>query len=181
MRVQRGYCEPGHVVVGLRCDGLEVGPGEMEATLRRPTSQCRRLEIYTGSQSDLVADAMRQSSLALNEAASQHHQIVEMLSAGRVTDGVAQLARSLEIWKGVHDAISQSVRMLGIAPADLVIEGRSLDELIVEPRELLMNVKSALEARDYVLLADILQYEFDVVVARWQSIIAELLRRAESA
>jgi hypothetical protein len=135
IRVQKGYCEPGHVVVSLRCDGLEVGPGEMEATLSRSTRQCRRLEIYTGSQAGLVADAMKQAAIALNDAASRHHQVVELLSAGRIPEGIAELARSLDIWKGVHDAIGQSVLMLGIVPDDIMLDGQTLSEIIVEPKE----------------------------------------------
>lgn len=177
--VQRTHCDPGSIVVGLRCDGLEIPPGEMEEMLRRPVASCGRLEIFTGTQGAVVRDVMQQAAAALDQADRRHAEIAEMLTSGRVTEGVGELAKSLDIWRQVHDAIAQSLQMLGLTGDEIAVGGRSLIEVVGEPKELLLTVKSALEAQDYVLLADVLQYEFGEAVANWQAIIAEIARRAE--
>jgi hypothetical protein len=52
--------------------------------------------------------------------------------------------------------------------------------MIGKPKNVLLQIKSALQARDHVLLADILQYEFSEVTKSWHDLIAGLRREAEN-
>ena len=64
--------------------------------------------------------------------------------------------------------------MLGLNANTLDIEGEPLASLLDKPRQVLQQIKEALVAQDYVLLADILQYELGDVSEQWRTITAYL-------
>jgi hypothetical protein len=79
----------------------------------------------------------------------------------------------------IHEAMGKSIEMLQIDVEQATVNDKRLIELIVKPKETLLQVKEALQARDYVLLADILQYEFPEVLEQWRALLGKLKREAE--
>ena len=61
------------------------------------------------------------------------------------------------------------------------IEGKKADELLSEFAAQLRTVKEALENRDYVQLADILQYELQDVAPRWQCLLDQVVEQIDAA
>lgn len=177
-QVQADYCAPDQIIVSLRCDGLEMTGSEMTARLSQPASLVQRLEVFTGSPSQLVAEAMVQSAAALTDTEGERRRAADLLTEGNVSDGVALLGEVLRVYQQIHDAVSKSLQMLDLDARAVMIEGRTLQECFEAPTELLQQVKQALLAQDHVLLADILQYEFDDVVTQWQAAVADLRQRA---
>ena len=69
--------------------------------------------------------------------------------------------------------------MLGIDPENIMIQNESFETVISKPKEILLQIKKALQSQDHVLLADILQYEFKEVTDQWHLIIARIRQEAE--
>ncbi len=174
--LQVNVCNPGEVVVGVRCDGKEVGPNEMAATLAKSVAMFSKLEVFTSTPQKLVVDAMSQASLALNETEAACQRIADMLTRGDTADGISELGDCLGVWKKIHDAVSQAIQMLQLDPEQLKVEQEPLLEVINRPKDVLLEIKQALESQDHVLLADIMQYEFGDVTGKWHGLI-DLLRR----
>ena len=177
-QVQADRCARGRIIVSLRCDGLEMTGNEMVARLREPASSVQRLEVFTGSPSGLVAEAMVQSAVALTDTEGERRRAADLLTEGNISDGVALLGDVLRVYQQIHDAVSKSLQMLELDAREVMIDGRSLQECFEAPTELLQQIKQALMAQDHVLLADILQYEFEDVVTQWQAAVADLRQRA---
>ena len=177
--VQGGCCAPGRIIVSLRCDGLEMTGSEMTARLSQPASAIQRLEVFTGTTSELVAEAMTQAAAALTDTEGERRRAAELLTEGNISDGVALLGQVLRVYQQIHDAVSKSLQMLELDAREVMIEERTLQECFEAPTELLQQIKQALLAQDHVLLADILQYEFDDVVTQWQAAVADLRQRAQ--
>ena len=63
----------------------------------------------------------------------------------------------------------------------IAVNDEPLMDLISRPKDVLLQIKDALQSRDYVLLADILQYEFHEVTEQWQAVIGRLHELAEDS
>lgn len=174
--VQSDLTTPDKLIVALKCDGREV-PGEsMAETLGTPVAELRRLEVFTSTREALVIEAMNQASASLDNAEAECHRIAGLLTEGKSADGIGALGECLTVWQQIHDAVSKSVRMLDVDLDAALAEGDRLADLIAKPKDVLLQIKQALQAKDHVLLADILEYEFQDVTQQWHAVV-DLVRQ----
>ena len=64
-------------------------------------------------------------------------------------------------------------------PARCALQGRDIMQLLVEIRTKLTEIKDAIEARDYVLLGDILRYELDEPLQSWENMLNAFIEHVE--
>lgn len=179
--VQTAYCPSRHVVIGLRCDGRDINSEGMSETLRKPASSFQRVEVFTGTKAQLVADAMEQASASLTDSEKACRQAADLFTAGNTVDGATALGECLRVWQQVHEAVGKSIEILEIDVKERTIGDAPVDEVISRPKQTLTQIKEALEVRDHVLLADTLQYELQEVTSMWHDIIAWLRQEAFDA
>ncbi len=179
--VQARLCGPERMVVALRCDGEDIPAGEMEATLLEPTLAFKRLEVFTVAKQALVADAMLQASTSLEQTAAQCQSMADLLIEGKTADAIQALGECLAVWQQIHQAVAQSIEVLQLDVERTMVDGQPLLNLITGPKEALLQIKQALVSKDYVLLADLLRYEFDDVTSSWRALIAWLEQEAQAA
>jgi len=178
--IQSSVCSADRVVIGLRCDGRDIPADAMLDTLGKPATSFERLDVITGSRAELVADAMAQASTCLLETEGSCRRVAELLTEAKTVEAAEMLGDCLRVWQQVYDAVGKSIEMLQLDPERTTINDESLVDLIGRPKNVLLQIKSALQARDHVLLADILQYEFGEVTKSWHDLIAGLRREAEN-
>ncbi len=169
----------GRMVVGLRCDGTEVPSGEMAATLQKPAASFDRLDVSTSTRGELVAEAMSQASTALLQTETEIQRIADLLTEGKNGEGMPALGKCMSVWQQMNDAVNKSIQILELDAQKMLIGDEAMADILAKPMEVLLQVKQALESKDYVLLADTLQYEFGDVTQQWHSVIAEIRREAE--
>ena len=177
--IQSKVCRQGQLVVGVRCDGQDVPTGAMSKTLQNHMDAYERLEITTGTTDQLVTEAMNQAATCLTETESACQQVATLLKQGNTVDAVETLGECLRIWQQIHDAVAKSIEILEIDPDEAMIEGATLIEVVGKPKATLVAVRDALKSHDYVLLADVLEYEFADVTDAWRSLIGKLQHEAE--
>jgi len=169
--VQSDLTPPDKLIVAFKCDGKEVLGETMAETLSTPVASLRRLEVFTSTKEALVIEAMNQATASLDDAEAECHRIAGLLTEGRTTDGIGALGQCLTVWQQIHDAVSKSVCMLEVDLDAALAEGDRLADLIAKPRDVLVQIKQALQAKDHVLLADILEYEFQDVTQQWHAVV----------
>lgn len=177
-QVQARLCEPGQMVVRVRCNGEDVPPGEMEPTMREASSAFDKLEVFTSTRAALVNEAMQQASATLEQTGDECTSIATAINEGRTTDAIDSLRDCLGVWQQIHEATCRSIELLELDPTKTEVDGEPLEKLITGPKEVLLQIKQALVAQDYVLLADVLRYEFDDVITQWQRLITHLEQQA---
>lgn len=177
--VQADYCLPPRILVGVRCDGVEVAGAAMASTLSRPTGSFELLEVFTGSCAEWVADAMNQASASLEEAEGVTQNVAELLTEGRAVEGIERLGECLRIWQRIHDAVVKSLVWLRQDPEQVMVRDEPLVTALQRPKDVLLQIKGALQAQDHVLLADVLQFEFAEVSDLWRLMIARIRREAD--
>ena len=178
--LQSEVCGPERMVVTLRCDGRDVPPHTMAEILQKPADSFGRLEILTGTKEALVSDALEQASACLSETQAACRRVAELLTTGSTDDAVRSLGECMAVWQQVHEAIGKSMEVLQLDSEAIMVNETPLVELIGKPKGTLLQVKEALVAHDYVMLADILQYEFDEVTEVWHQIIDRIRQEVEA-
>jgi len=172
-------CPPPRILVGFRCDGVEVAGAAMATTLTRPAGSFELLEVFTSTREDLVADAMAQASASLEETEGVTQDVAELLMEGKAVEGIERLGQCLRIWQQIHDAVVKSLELLRLNPARVMVRDELLATAMDKPKDVLLQIKGALQAQDHVLLADILQFEFAEVTDMWHTMIARLRQEAD--
>ena len=177
--VQATLCSPGRLVVSLRCDGQEIPAGDMASTLDQPVSSFQQLEISTSTQGELVQDTMVQAGTSLTETEAECDRIADCLTEGKTAEAMEALGKCMAVWQQIHDGVSKSLQLLRLDVTQIEIDGEPLIDLIARPKDVLLQVKQALECQDHVLLADTLKYEFSDVIREWHTVLAVIRRHAD--
>ena len=180
-QVQTSRCRPRQLVVGVRCDGKDVPAQDLTSFLRRPVSSFGRLEVFTSTKEQLVLGAMSNASTSLQETEQACRRIAEQLIQGQSAEAIRSLADCLRVWQQIHDAVGKSLQMLELDAQQMMINDTPVVDVIGKPKDILVQVKQALQSGDHILLADLLQYEFGDVIDQWFSLIARLRQEAEDA
>lgn len=175
--VQANLCAPGHMVVGLRCDGETILSDAMAATLHEPATKFDRVDVITNTADALVSDALREASTVLDETTAGCEQAANLLVEGKTAEGISALGECLGGWQQIHDAVVKSIELLDIDPDQMTVRDEPFRDVIARPKQALIQIKESLESKDYVLLADILQYEFSEVTDMWHEMFDMLERR----
>jgi hypothetical protein len=168
------------MIVEIVCDGIDLVDGDLQEGLAQPAKKYKRVDIKTGTPEELVTLALSQGQCILTESESLRSTAVEKLSAGKVEEAMTALGECIAKWRSVHDALDKSIQMLDIDATSHTIGDRPLTEVILEPQNLLEEIKSTLLNKDFVQLADILEYEFETVINNWQSILKSVSDIAET-
>jgi len=177
--VQSNLCPPRRILVGFRCDGEEIVSAAIAAAMQRPVASFGRLEVFTSTREDLVADTMGQASSSLEETESTTQRVAELLMEGKTVEGIERLGECLHVWQQVHDAVAKSLELLRLDPQKATVRDQPLLAALERPKDVLLQIKGALQAQDHVLLADILQYEFAEVTDMWHTMIARIRQEAD--
>jgi len=177
--VQAHCCPPPRILIGFRCDGNEVAGAAMATTLSRPAGSFELLEVFTGTREDLVADAMSRASASLEEAEGVTQNVAELLMAGKSSEGIERLGECMRTWQQIHDAVVKSLGLLRLDAEQLTVRDAPLLAALERPKDVLLQIKGALQAQDHVLLADILQYEFTDMTDLWHTMIARIRQEAD--
>lgn len=177
--IQGALDDANRIVVSFRCDGEEMVGPPMIAALRKPADSFLRIDAYTTTKPELVLETMTHADESLDEVEVDSEEVAKMLVQGRSADAIPKLGVCLKIWQQVHDALTKSLALLDLDPAQLDVRDQTFDAAMTRPRDVLLQIKNALLAQDYVLLADVLQFEFSEVTEIWHAMITRVREEAE--
>jgi hypothetical protein len=137
-----------------------------------------RYDFSTGDPRAVVRAAVVAAGELLDEAEDARVGVIEQLTQGRSAEGLAAPGKCCGAWRQVHSTISGALQLLKVDPASLRFEGRSAPESLADSKPPLNQIKAALDAHDFVLVSDVLQYEFEPVIQNWRSFMVALQEAA---
>jgi len=146
-------------------------------------------ECQSSDEINMLMDSPRNIIVAaLEEADNDIPRIVENLKnvAAHLQTGSRRAAFSLfsqciEQWKQVINLFRIAESVIGVDTKELVIEGRTLDNVQTELLELLVETKKSMQEDDAVTLSDLLEYELAPNVEQQRDIIRHLISAANES
>ena len=159
--------DSGRMVVSIECDGVELSAADLDRAMTRSIASYEVLAMRTCAPAELVEGALDQALSCLRESRTQCATIVEYLAESNSAKAMSALAGVLGTWHQVHEGMRNAIGLLGVDVARLSTSEVDIEAVFGEVRDFLIQIKEVVEARDTVLLADLLQYELDPVADRW--------------
>ena len=172
--VNRAMSERDRVVVAILCNDQEVNADALPKALATPLSEFQRVELRSQPAGEVARAVLDQASGLLEETEREQPGIVEMLNEGNTVRGMELLAGSFRLWLQAHEAVLGAIRLGSVPLDDVRVDGTPSVDIVNGLKDKLEQIKEALEARDYVMLADILQYELPETLQTWKSLIGQL-------
>lgn len=158
------------LVVHLMIDGREPDLQQMESVCAQPLAQ-RAVYIETVEPKRIAAEVFNSVESLLVDAETLRAQAVTHLQAGEHADALKKLGTCFTTWNSTQESIEKVARLLSIDLDQVQLDESSLQSWLGEFTQQLTDIRSALEARDYVTLSDILAYEAHDTSGRWRQAI----------
>ncbi|MEP0847628.1 MAG: hypothetical protein HRF50_12530 [Phycisphaerae bacterium] len=165
---------PDRLVVGVAINGRELIDDELQARLAVPIEAGAQIDLESGDARQVAADALRDSAAQLEAAADEQVQIADTLQAGSTSDAVQQFSAVLDTWHGCRRTLTETAALLRMRLEHTNIGGRPVGEHLVELVNKLRELRDAFDARDFVLLADLLRHEMPGLCRSWAKRLREL-------
>ncbi len=170
----------GRLITDVIVDGSRWSDEQLTSR-KGETAVADVVRLVTADPNELVDETLADATEALSEADELQRQAAELLQSGQQVVAMDKLQEAISIWLSVQKAIVGGSRLIGLRLDEVVVNGAPIDQSISRLNERLLTIRSALEDRDQIGLADTLLYEFPEVVAEWQEILEHLRRRVQGS
>jgi len=167
------------MVVAVEADGMELTTDEIQSRLNLPLTSYSQLSLRTARAAVLVGEAMTAALGVLDDSLEQCTRIVEELSRSKNTEALKHLAEVMSQWNEIQQSIINSIQALNLDISTLCVGEQPLSAAFCEVRSFLEKIREVVHARDFVLLADLLQYELDPTAEAWHGTLRALQSHAQ--
>jgi hypothetical protein len=168
------------LIVSVSVNGQTLGDADLNARLDRPIDGETQIDLESCDGPTLVGDTLRGLALHFEEARGQLPHIAERLSTGDVAAAISEVGDFTNLWQTCTRAIPQCSGLLNRDLALSECRGRHVKDYLTELVQKLTDLRAALEARDLVLLADLLRYELPALAETWQTLLIGLAEQVSS-
>lgn len=164
----------GKVVTAIRCDAEELGAETLNEALAKGVDSYDRLDFESGMAGQLTIEALSHVQAMLMDLEPTKEQAIERLNQGQIAEAMDALKTYFGAWHQAHEAVLQGVRLVKLDISELAVDDLPVSEMFDKFADQLRDLKEALEARDHVTLADILNYEAQETTQRWVKLIDQI-------
>jgi len=162
------------LIIALRLDGIDIAQDDLAQTLATSIASAGRLDIELASARQLATQTLGEAANVLEQTREQYVRIAELLAAGKTDDALALLNECFAIWNTAEQSLRQSSQ---VARIDLNAAG-ALPEppaaMIERLSAILKRVQDGLTGRDFVAVADLVEYDMADVTDTWQRTLVAL-------
>jgi hypothetical protein len=154
------------LIVNLLIDGIEPDLSLLGKVRRTPLGD-HVVYIETADPRDMAMEVLTEVEVQLQEAERLRHDAIALLQRNNVERALQKLSGCFSTWQHAKESVLKTTQLLRLDLEQLRAGDRSLGEMVADFTDQLRHIKSALENRDYVSLADILTYEAVETNSRW--------------
>lgn len=165
------------LVVHLLLDGRRPDLGRLGQLRAAPLAR-HTLFIETAEPQQVALDVLAEVDAQLADADRLKDEAVDLLSRGTPAPAMERLSGCFTAWNAARESLQKTTQLLRIDVATVTVGGQTLADLLAAFTDQLKQVKLALEDRDFVSLADVLQYEMTENTEQWRQAIAFVRRAA---
>ena len=150
----------GRAMQTVTANGENVPPEKLgEVFAGKSTDEIQSLEIGSEVLSARVEESLDELEEVLPELPKVCHQLAEVFQSESPDEGYAIFEQLAEIWAAVKVRQQQIIKVLELEISTLSIDDKPFEELQEELNKSLQDAAKALESKDLVSLADLLEYE----------------------
>lgn len=164
----------GRVVVTVLLNGTSVSLDPSSPDWSRVLGPEDVVEGITAEPLELARSLFTRMVESLPAVAERHRLAIDAVRAGHSDDSTARIMEALSWWQEMDLGFSRVTELLGLEEraewADRLSQRRRATEKVAR---YLGELKDALGQRDFVLVADLLEFELLPMIDDWRSICGE--------
>jgi hypothetical protein len=149
----------GRMIVTVQCDGQELNPDLLESRLNEPVDNFQQIDFQTETPRTLANDALQYARELTGQIETLTSETVDTINQGRVGESMDAMGQLFRKWNDVYQAVYNVCSLMQIDPSEIHLDQETGGEMLTDLVRQLQEVKTALENKDFVLLADVLGYE----------------------
>ncbi len=173
-RVRAAPPNKDRLIISVSINGQRLDDDELQNSLGLPLEADAQIDLESGDPVTLVTSALRALADNFAEAEQRLPEIADHLSAGDPDQAMRDVGDFVELWQITYRALAQSSGLLGRDLTASSQAGRGVQESVQELVLKLTELREALEARDMVLLADLVRHELPPMARSWSALLTEL-------
>jgi len=162
------------LIISVSVNGQRLDDDQLQGRLNRPLEADAQVDLESGDPVTLVTSALRALADNFAEAEERLPDMADRLSAGDPDQAMRDVGDFIELWQITYRALAQSSGLIGRDLTASARSGRGVQESVQELVLKLTELREALEARDMVLLADLVRHELPPLAQSWSALLSEL-------
>jgi hypothetical protein len=180
--VEGHYLPPDYVIRQVRIDGLPLVPAELNEAppdLFEGLEKRQRIEVTTGSQQEIACESLREAISYLERIEGV---IPSLASSFQAYPGPQAFANLRDLYTGfywLNLLLDRLEKSFAVALSEIQLEGVALPEHHRRFLSILQQLVDSQEKRDFVLVADLLEYEILPIVPLWKQLFRSIGERIE--
>lgn len=132
------------------------------------TEEIQSVEIVSVPVHDMAVDITRELYKVVRVMHEGGNQVAELFR--QADDGQA-----LEVYQDLLDVIRDFLGMIGVLRSEFSLsKNEQFNDAVAEISQLFSEMGEVMENEDWILLADILEYEFVPATEKWKKVIAKI-------
>ena len=180
-RVDKWIAKKDRCVVGIAVDGNPVSSEQLGEMILRAADTFDRFEFTTQPTSELVDSLVGELESSIEELGGLVRDLAKQFQGDVEKPPLDMLANMVDVWRSILERIVSAAGLLRIELGTLEVAGAGLaGDHHDRVTETLNKLVSAVEESDFVLVADLLEYEVAPGVEREAAVLAALRGAASS-
>ncbi|MGE4157653.1 MAG: hypothetical protein AB7F75_00995 [Planctomycetota bacterium] len=172
-------------VVGMSLDGKPVDLAGQEGLWDSSCSSYSLLEIEVVPHAELSRRTLADLKELVTQCPGACIEAASNFQTGSPAEGLKRLDNIFQLWAVLFQSFSDAASFHQFRLADVKVGGKVLPELLSGLSDLIRRLQEAVKSRDYVTVADLLEYEMVEVVPGWiqalDAVLALVASRHEPA
>ncbi|MEW6252146.1 MAG: hypothetical protein AB1716_16025 [Planctomycetota bacterium] len=161
------------LIISVSVDGQVLGEEELNAALPAPLA-AGQVDLQSADRAELVQDVLHGLAREFGDSAERLGPIADALTTGDVSAAMRDVGQFIGLWQTCYRGIAQCSGLLGQDLTQCAPGGRSVQTALQTLLEKLTTLRQALEARDTVLVSDLVRYELPPLAEEWQTLLDAL-------
>ena len=162
------------LIVSVAINGRRLDDAELNAGLEQPIADDAQIDLESGEPVALVQNILRGLAGEFGAAGGQFGELADRLSSGDATAAFREVGVFVGLWQTSFRALVQGGELLKRDLMEYECAGDTMKAGLADLVEKLSELRGALEARDSVLLADLVRYELPPLAQAWSAMLSNL-------
>jgi hypothetical protein len=167
----------GEVVTAVRFDGVDEPAYREPAQMDRIVRDIDLIEVQTATPYSLLDDALAEGAAAAGALATAAGGIGSSFRGPNITEANQRLAELGEGTRSMISILGAVASARGIGLDQLEWDGHPLTAQLTALAGQLESIVAAQQSRDWLTVADLLEYEFQPALQAWQPVFDGLRSR----